>query len=313
METQDSQQLKFRLATPKDAEAFCELSNSLYARPVNEAYYQWQFFACPFPSLLNIAVDENDKLVGSYCLHVQGNVAWVLDIMVSPNIQRQGVFRKLVDFGFENLKQYAAKAIVVMANEKAERACVNGLGWQRINTFLTYFAEPAKSESKFILEYEKINEFSAFSEVKVSSNLFFNPRTIEYQNWRFIENTRYNYDIFAAYKNGEPFGYVVLKIFRDPLTDQAFGDIVDIIWAEDDKEAVTEMLKFSLSHFLHQNVGKAAIWLQTNTLLDRVGLEVGFKQSDQKRFFCGKVLQDGYKNLEESESWFVNMADSEVY
>lgn len=303
------QKLKFRLATPTDASAFCALSNSLYARPVNEAYYHWQFFKCPFPSLLNLAVDENDELVGTYCLHIQNNVAWVLDIMVSPKFQRQGVFGQLVDFAFENLRQHNAKAIVVMANEKAERACVNGLGWKRINTFQTYFATPQKSE-KFILEYEKINDFP---KIKLPTNLFANARTSAYQNWRFIENVRYDYDIFAVHKNGNLFGYVVLKIFRDPVTNQAFGDIVDIVWSENDKELLADMLRFSLAHFAEQQVGNAAMWLQTNTLLDSVGVEIGFKQSAQQRFFCGKALQDDYKYLEESDQWFINMADSEVY
>lgn len=305
----DSKPLKFRLATPQDAAAFCALSNSLYARPVNEAYYDWQFFKCPFPSLLNLAVDENDELVGTYCLHVQNGVAWVLDIMVSPKFQRQGIFRQLVDFGFENLKQYDAKAIVVMANEKADRACVNGLGWTRINTFLTAFATPKKSE-KFTLEYEKIE---IFPEIKLPTKLFSNTRTSDYQNWRFIENARYSYDIFAARKNGGLFGYVVLKIFRDPVSNQAFGDIVDMIWAENDEESLADMLRFSLNHFAEQKVGNAAMWLQTNTLLDNVGLEVGFKQSEQQRFFCGKSLREDYKYLENAENWFINMADSEVY
>jgi len=307
--------LRFRLAqnNERDAKAFCELSNSLYARPVNEDYYRWQFFACPFPSLLNIAVDEDDKLIGSYCLHVQEKVAWVLDIMVSPQIQRQGVFRKLVDFGFENLKEHDAKAIVVMANEKAERACVNGLGWKRINTFLTYFAKPEKAENNFILEYEKAKDFSACTQFQPSSTLVSNARTTAYQNWRFIENARYSYDIFTAYKNGLPFGYVVLKIFRDPVSENAFGDIVDIVWIEDDKEALVDMLRFSLEHFHVQNVGNAAMWLQTNTLLDSVGVRVGFKQSEQKRFFCGNALEDDFKHLEDASSWFINMSDSEVY
>lgn len=303
------QKLNFRLATPQDASAFCALSNSLYTRPVNEAYYDWQFFKCPFPSLLNIAVDENDELVGTYCLHVQNGVAWVLDIMVSPKFQRQGIFRQLVDFGFENLQQYDAKAIVVMANEKADRVCVNGLGWTRINTFLTAFAKPEKSEN-FRLEYEKIN---SFPEINLPLELFANERTSDYQNWRFIENARYSYDIFAAHKNGELFGYVVLKIFRDPVSGQAFGDIVDIIWAENDKESLADLLSFSLNHFAEQKVRNAAMWLQTNTLLDGIGLENGFKLSEQKRFFCGKALREDFKYLENAENWFINMADSEVY
>lgn len=330
MDASQSTQIDFRLAerTETDAEQFCGLSNSLYARPVNREYYDWQFFQCPFPSLLNLAVDESEKIVGTYGLHVQeaqvpaaatAKVAWVLDIMVSPEVQRQGVFRRLVDYGFENLRSHDAAAIVVMANEKAERACVQGLGWKRINTFSTCFAAPDGShgEDKFILEYEKAVDFSACQPVLENADvsLFANARTVEYLNWRFIKNARYGYDLFVARKagGGEPFGYVVLKIFRDPVSGRAFGDIVDILWIEPDAAALSDMLRFSLAHFHRQKVGSSAIWLQTNTLLDQVGARVGFIRSEQKRFFCGKALKEDFKHMEEAGSWFINMSDSEVY
>jgi hypothetical protein len=144
-------------------------------------------------------------------------------------------------------------------------------------------------------------------------NLFANTRCVEYLDWRFTENARYSYNVFVAHKNGLPFGYIVLKIFRDPVSNQAFGDIVDILWVEDDKEALANMLCFSLAHFHNQNVGGVAMWLQTNTVLDEIGVEVGFKQSEQKRFFCGKALKENFKHLEDASSWFINMSDSEVY
>lgn len=319
------EQLRFRLAenTKQDAEQFCALSNSLYARPVNEKYYYWQFFECPFPSLLNVAVDENGKIVGTYGLHVQNasppsaNVVWVLDIMVSPQIQRHGVFRKLVEFGFEQLQPYNPAAITVMANENADRACTRGLEWKRINTFFTCFAKPDESHKrkKFLLEYEKINDFSSCSRIFEANgiSLFSNARTIDYQNWRFVKNARYDYEIFLAHKNAQPFGYIVLKIFRDPVSSQSFGDIVDILWIENDREALTDLLKFSLAYFYRQNVGSSAIWLQTNTVIDEIGTEVGFKRSDQQRFFCGKALREDFGFLENAGNWFINMSDSEIY
>lgn len=311
----EAPKLRFRLAqnTDRDAAAFCALSNSLYNRPVNEDYYRWQFFSCPFPSLLNVAVDEDDVIVGTYCLHVQGDFAWVLDIMVSPKFQRRGVFRQLVDFGYENLKSYNAKAILVMANENADRATVQGLGWTRINTFFTYFAEPRSFDSDFILEYRPISDFSVCSAVNPPTELISNPRTSSYQEWRFLENARYEYDTFAAYHQGQPFGYVVLKIFRDTTSGRSFGDIVDLVWNKNDDALLKDMLSFSLDHFHKQNVNEAAMWLQTNTLLDRVGTESGFARSGQQRFFCGKALQQESKAIEEHGNWFINMADSEVY
>lgn len=321
-----SEQIHFRLAerNTRDAERYCGLSNSLYARPINQAYYNWQLFQCPFPSLPNVAADANDNIIGTYCLHVQetsptkANVAWILDIMVSPLFQRRGIFRKLADFGFENLAEFNPAAIVVMANENAKRACVDGLGWNLINTFSTYFAPPkaAHAEKPFELDFEPASDFSAAGIIFGRSNISLaaNARTNNYQKWRFIENPRYDYEIFVAHKTGgELFGYVVLKIFRDPISGQAFGDIVDIFWTENDSEAVAELLRFSLAYFYRQKVSSVAVWLQTNSVLDKIGMDMGFSASGQNRYFCGKVLDKQYDFLAETNRWFINMSDSEIY
>jgi hypothetical protein len=307
--------LDFRLATnsKRDAENFCALSNSLYARPVNEAYYTWQFFECPFPSLLNVAVDRNDRILGTYALHIQNKIAWVLDIMVSPTVQRRGVFKQLVDFGFENLRKFDVNAIVVMANENANRACVDGLGWTRINTLYTYFAEPYPTDRNQRFEVGSVADFSSIDLSAHSKNRISNQRTSEYQNWRFFRNARYSYDVFSFSESGADVGYVVLKTFKDPVSGNSFGDIVDLFWAEENPDLIKEMVAFSLDYFHQLNIATTAIWLQTNTILDAVGLEAGFVRSNQPRYFCGKAITEIGKVAELPENWFLNMSDSEVY
>jgi hypothetical protein len=135
-------------------------------------------------------------------------------------------------------------------------------------------------------------------------------RGAAYLNWRFVRNPRYSYDLFAVRRRGEIFGYLVLKVFHDPVTGRVFGDIVDLRWAEDDRGALADMLGYALEHFRIQGVESAAIWLQTNTILDSVGLEAGFSFSEQRRFFCGSALDT---RLTDPCRWFLTLADSEVY
>lgn len=312
--------MRIRLARndPRDAKGFCALSNSLYTRRVNEAYYIWQFFACPFPSLLFLAVDDTDTPVGSYGIHLQGHVAWVLDMMVSPTLQRQGVFRQLAAFGSLTLTQHDLGAIVVLANEVGDRACINALGWRRINTIFTYTATPddLPDPGRGALEFERVNHcFSCDPIITMARTKTptANTRSVEYLNWRFIDNTRYPYEVFVAHKHAQPFGYLVLKLFHDPVTGLTCGDLVDILWVEDDKEALAAMLRFSLARFRVLNAASAAMWLQTNTVLDEVGLGVGFHRSEQRRLFSGKALKDRFNYIEEPRNWFLNMCDSEVY
>ena len=119
----------------------------------------------------------------------------------------------------------------------------------------------------------------------------------------------------SAYKPGSqiPFGYLILKTFLDPQTSKPTGDIVDILWAEDDPIALIEMLYAALDYFHRHGVPEVAMWLQTNTILDTVGRCLGFAPAQQSRKFCVKVLDDEYAWLDDPANWYLTMLDSEIY
>jgi hypothetical protein len=114
-------------------------------------------------------------------------------------------------------------------------------------------------------------------------------------------------------RDGTPFGYVVLKQFCEPVTGDICGDIVDVLWSEDDPAALAEVLQFALGHFHSQGVGRASIWLQTNTILDQLGRELGFAETGSGRSFCVKILNEQFRWLQDASRWFITMADSEIY
>jgi GNAT superfamily N-acetyltransferase len=324
-------QLKFRLAenTPDDSRQFCRLSNSLYARPVDAAYYSWQFFQTPFPSLTIVVVTAEGELCGSYTLHIQPalpdsvNVAWALDIMVSPAYQRRGILRRLTEYATELVRPYNPVALCVMANEKADKACVDGLGWQRINIFNTWsLTQNRVNEQNQTLSYKPVEDFAACGELldgqlyavnSAGEPLFGNRRSAAYLNWRFVQNPRYRYARFLAESSDGAFGYLVLKIFCDPVSQKSYGDIVDMYWREDEVDALRDMLLFAVRWFQQAGVEEIALWLQTNTVLDQVGRALGFTPRPQPRYFCCHVLDTRYDWLSDSACWFLTMADSEVY
>jgi hypothetical protein len=123
----------------------------------------------------------------------------------------------------------------------------------------------------------------------------------------------YRYDIFYAKRGSTIFGYLVLKVFEDPSTGERFGDIVDLLWMEDDPAALRGMLSFALSYFYSLGLPQVTMWLQTNTILDEVGRSVGFRATEQKRYFCCKVLDPAYSWLEDSKRWYITMVDAEIY
>lgn len=321
--------ITFRLARNDgaDADRFCWLFNSLYARRVDGAYYRWQFFETPFPSVLTMALTEQDELAGCYGFHVTDldpggeRVAWALDGMVERRFQGKGLFRELVAFAEAQVQAYNPAAVLGMANQRGISAHVHGLGWTRVNTLTTCVRDlselPPAPAGRLALSFAGRFPASILphhtGRNSSGTPLISNRRNAAFLQWRFGRNPWRLYDLLEFGLSGAPFGHAVVKIFADPVSGDTWGDVVDICWAKDDSDALSVMLTSAMHHLRRQGASKATAWLQTNTLLDQVGRDLGFVQTETKRYFCGKACDARYAWLIRPERWFITMADAELY
>lgn len=309
----------------RDGLAFCRLYNAFYAKEVDLNYYRWQFFSAPFPSFMGVALADK-KPIGFYGVHVlptnwDAPAAWALDIMIHPDYQDRGIFRGLARYVSQRAEAYNPAGMFVMANPNGANAHTHGLGWTPISTLHSFVAETQarRPREKWGLTFQETEALPGSGPYRQTSSpgrrdpLVAVFRDRHHMGWRFHQNPRFTYTQFKVLRDQTDFGYLVLKVFNDPSGSQSFGDIVDLGWAADDPEALAEMLLFALHYFHRRNVERVVIWLQTNTALDQIGVEVGFQQTDQKRFFCGKVLNPALSFLDRPQAWFNTLADSEIY
>jgi GNAT superfamily N-acetyltransferase len=322
----DEEVFVFRKAdsSEEDCARFCALFNSLYGRKVDSNYYRWQFFETPFPSVLSFAFDIEGGFAGCYGFQAiptdSGvSIARALDIMIAPEYQGKGLFRKLAAFAENCAREFSPVALIVIANNKAEPAHTYGLGWKLTTTFKTYtapaIAYPGHPTDARIIPFD---DWTPAQEVlnfrsKRKKPLTSITRNADYLNWRFTRCPWYSYEQFAYMQHDVVRGYVVTKRFTDPVMGRTFGDIVDIAWDERDDDPARELLRYALGHFQEQGIDRAAAWLQTNTDLDRIGAGAGFVPTAHERYFCCKALDTKWTKLEENTSWYLTMADSEVY
>ncbi len=317
-----------RLDEP-DARGFCDLFNSLYSRKVNEAYYRWQFFSTPFPSGLAVATTADGKWAGCYGFHMVPStggcspIAWMLDIMVAPEFQRKGVFRQLAAFAAECAAAHKPAALCVMANAKADLAHTHLPGWKRmmeISTFERKTADVPEMSGKFEFRFSEEIDSGVLAGIagnaiaeKLTPRLVTQVRSESYFRWRFAENAWYRYSMLMISQAGADVAAVVVKSFQDPQSGESFGDVVDVVWDHEDPFALRELLCAALRHFGERGTRNAAIWLQTKTVLDSVGRELGFLESGQKRYFCGRVLDSNCGRLESAANWFLTMSAAEIF
>jgi len=313
--------------TPEDSARFVELFNSIYARKISSTYYYWRFFNTPLEATLLFAFKQNE-LVGAcgYNLLIIKNGstlirnALLVDMMVSAEHRGIGLVFSRLNHEVENAaRQGGAKCLYLFPNQRGAGAWLATEGWVRITQMTTCVCETRPSKKNLNID---IREVSCFDhEVDTISDVFsyyypsltFTKRDAQFLNWRFVENPVYNYSIHVVHLNGVIFGYLVLKVFRDPITGKTFGDIVDILWSDDNSNMIFYMLEFALDYFYNQGIKQVATWLQTNTILDEIGYDIGFKDTEQKRDFCYKPLDQNYIGLKDPENWFIKLSDSEVY
>jgi GNAT superfamily N-acetyltransferase len=311
--------------TDSDAKVFAELLNAQYARKVTPAHYLWHFARSSSPTL-SLFAECGDKPAAAYCLWIlryhAGKdclVGCPTDLVIAPEFRFTGLYVRL-QLTIEQMARKAGCACVYGSpNEAAARALTSTPGWRFMEPRTTFIAQAKPSSKPKCVSVVATNQFGA--EVDDVCNRFEDAhsdrilcrRSAEHLNWRFQKNARYAYDLFVVHQDNKPFGYLVLKTFRDSTTGETSGDIVDVLWSKENRSSLEEVLFFALSHFHAKGVSRVATWLQTNTLLDKAAAEVGFAETSLKRPFCCKVLEDSYRWLGDSNRWFVTMADVDIY
>lgn len=304
------------------AEDFVGLFNSIYSRRIDSSYYYWRFGRQDCNGFILFSEDK-DGLKGCIGYHLldvdRFKVALIVDAMVAPRCRDGRTFFHLSRRLENCARHHGAKALLMLPNENGAKAWTADKEWA-LAEYMVSYTHRVRTDGLGALRHFKVDRFGQWVdriETKFSMN---NPelrharRTKDYLNWRF-SNPMHDYEIYQVYRGGKslPFGYMVLKVFTDPVTAEQTGDIVDIMWCENDAPALMDMLRVALRRFHTHGIRNVSMWLQTNTLLDAVGRCIGFTPTDRHRAFCVKILDRDYSALAFPENWFLTMADSEVY
>jgi hypothetical protein len=310
-----------------DGLAFCSLYSRFYPKRCDLAYFRWQFFDTPFPSLLFTAVADRTEPIGFLGVHIlpgnirDTNVAWVIDMMVHPDFQRRGVLRSLVSYATNQVSAFNPIGMFVIANTAGRDALTLGQDWTKIVNLHSYTAStkawaasyPTGSSFRVAPLCSPNKECPDMRTAPDCAGLFRIKRDPTYKDWRFTRNPRNRYNQLTFTGDAQSQGYLVLKTFRDPISKAICGDIVDLTWSGNDPHFVENLFCVALSHFSQLNVVRVFSWAQTSTVADQIATRLGFSVTPQERYFCGCVLNPEFEYLREAGRWFITPADSEVY
>jgi GNAT superfamily N-acetyltransferase len=270
-------ELRFQAARPEDAAAFCALSNSLYARKVDEAYFHWQFFACPHRPFAMLAWRGED-LVGAFGVHVVAGPgaprAMSLDIMIASEAQGQGIIAPLTEAATQEARARGAQIMAVVANERARKALGARLAWNAWRSVSDWTGANRATVGAPACHAAPRRPAAAFSTAST-----FYPRDGATLDWR-TSTPRYQH----IWLEIADLGHAVVKSFKDPTSGAGFGDILALF--PHGSEATESCLLSVQAWLANQGIGQAAIY--PTTAAERAACErLSFSPSSRLRHFCG--------------------------
>ena len=309
----DLRNLIIRPVTLLEGNKFVIMMNKAYTRKKTLEYFKWQFFDTPLNTTL-FGAYLADRLIGFFCFQCRrlnnGLICGqAIDLLVEKKYRGKGIFTRL---GQEAMKLVSDKIdfAFVFPNVNGRMATEKGLNWKHIANIKTlmlrdFYNLDCDGDVAII---EKWDDTKIKNNEKDIKDCVYFLRGKKELFWRFAENPEHSYTIV----NGEV-GYVMVKIFIDPLTGDKFGDIVDFSFSKFNNELLRKLFLQAISYLKGQGVMSVTVWAIPNTQIFLILKEIGFSETNQERYFYGKVFRDGLDYLYNIKNWFVVESDTEIY
>lgn len=193
---------------------------------------------------------------------------------------------------------------------------------KKVANVLGYFCQPLWPwwllRIKFLPEGITINEIHFFDERfdrlwdKASKNhKIIATRDAEYLNWRYTKEPGQQYVIFAAQKNNEILGYIILKPLGD--NDKKTGILIDLFGIQD--KVVTKALALrAVQYFISEGADKLECYL-SDKYYEGLLKSVGFIKKPDRPKAANVLIAKSYSPTTKNDvfgnprHWFITTTD----
>jgi hypothetical protein len=293
--------INIKPVTKNEIDQAVTLMNSQYARQKTPQYFRWQYFESYFPAVL-MGAFADDSLVGMFGLQKKklNNglcIGQLIDLLIAPDWRKKGLFNQLADkaYGFYN----DIEIFCVLPNLNGKNACEKSLGFKTI----------AKIDSLVLKDQGLNNDNSSdksTGDAKQSSLIAF-EKNDEYRKWRFDKNPEYKYDRVT----GSCGAFSITKIFKDPVTGDQYGDIVE--YESENTGLLSELFHKTTEELFKTDIKNITTWALPHTEIFQILKNMGFVESSQERYFCIKIFNESLEKLDNINNWHLTQSDAELY
>lgn len=299
-----------------------DLFKTSFKKDMNKSFWEWRFLNNPFTKDLYIKLMwDGNKLIGHYAVSpinmiIDGIVvktALSMTTMTHPDYGGQGIFSKLAESLYEDLRDDGYKMVWGFPNNNSHYGFNKNLKWNDIalQGMMTLDVNDYFNKSiTTTVDYELLNTFnnSIVNSLNSSTKIVKVHRTIDYLNWRYLSNPTENYKIIKLKDTNSFIIYKVFTSFVDSTKKEV--DIMDFYF-----NAKLDNLKNLLFAVLNEedSVTQFNLWdslfSDNQIVLEKAGFRIN-----------APVTYLGYRNLDEFngsehdyKNWEVRFSYSDVF
>lgn len=302
-----------------------ELFHLTFGKPLSEPYWKWRFIDNPENKIMIKLMWDNETLAGHYAvspvkINVKGDTiltALSMATMTHPKFTGKGIFTELAETLYrEESKKNDLKAAWGFPNNNSHYGFIKKLNWIDLEQIPTFSIGVEKIKKT---NFSEIKLVTSFDENHIKTQQKLPPankikveKSIEYLTWRYIKNPINHYTIFEFKDNANTY-FAVTKVFSSFSDKDKFEvDILELNFPND-YDSLLQLMNAIFNHYKDYDLLKINTWLSVNDSKHLQLEKIGFLNISPITYLGIRILDEKYKQLEESKSWLYSMGDSDIY
>lgn len=319
----------FREYKAGDEAGIIELCKNVFNEDIHESYWKWLFISNPSGNSIIEIAESKERIVG-HCaviptvVIVSGHrvaAAQSVWLAVHSDYRDLETFKTLCNRIYKRLEDMQITFIYAFLREKILHLQKRILGWVKGNHITTLERLPGIVPSEIDKTFDIVEitvfdkRFQGLLNTINSSGWTMVERSIEYLNWRYIENPAANYRIYCTLNNiNLPVAYVVVKTH---FKESKQGHIIDFVADTSiDPEVSHSLLSFALNTLTHEGVERITCWMRNDNRYFKYFYDLDFRPTGFKVWQAFKCILDSHSFHDSSKDllkWFFCFGDWDVF
>lgn len=315
-ESEMSDNLVFRLATPSDDARILELFRLSFGRELPLEWWKWFNYRCPCGANRTSIIEDLDtgQVVGSYSLlpiklllnDSEVSASLCTNVNTHPDYQRRGLFTRISNYALGREKDFGTPVSLGMPNQKAYPGHMK-VGWEVLCPLPFLVKHDCRQRSHACREVDSFDERLDQFLSRISSRFsFLVLKDHHFMNWRVVTRPDKEYTKYVCEEGSDLKGYVVLKHFDDQGYRKSH--ILDIQAETDD--ILCELLAAAES-FAHGR-DELNMWTNPHNPYAHSILAQGFYERESQDQLIIH-FNFGERTPLREQAWWFCLADNDVY